>query len=261
LFDKVKQSFPFPIYTVCGKYGLYGLDSIFLAFKKLKSKDIDYLIFIDEDCLVINSNSLEDILSHMEMNFMDVAGVRDGGMINHRLQNPYAINNHFIILNFNKIKKLWNENQIQNNQFITENEFGDDLSSLPFGYDKCSLFEHYYCMHFWLRRQGLKYLFLDSKMHDDATSNIIIDMNGKEFLVHTWYSRRYKFDAIQRKRIDEVIEYFIPHTKVFTNKTTELTSVTYRSVGLCKYNLRRVYLGVIRRLKSFNYGSYNDIEK
>jgi hypothetical protein len=51
----------------------------------------------------------------------------------------------------------------------------------------------------WMHRVG-KTLFLEPKQHADGTSTILT-FKGKEFGLHSWYSREYDIDAMQRKRI------------------------------------------------------------
>ena len=118
---------------------------------------------------------------------------RDGGVIPHRIQNPYGINTFFSILNFKEILALWNEKEILKNQYILENEFDDDLSLLDGDYSKESLFEPYYCFYFWLRRKGKKILFLDASVpfEEDNITNLVVDTNQNPILYHTWYARSY----------------------------------------------------------------------
>ena len=134
-----------------------------------------------------------------------VCGVRDGGMISHRKENPFVVNTFFSILNFKEIEAIWNKKEVLKNQYIDLNEFRDDLSDLPFQYYITSVYEPYYCFYFWLRRKGKQILFLDSKMDDDGISNYVY-YNQKEILCHTWYARSFGTNEKHTKRIELILE-------------------------------------------------------
>lgn len=132
--------------------------------------------------------------------------MRDGGVIPHRVQNPYAINTFFSILHFSEVEPLWNEHLVRKNQYINPGEFNDDLSELTGDYSKESLFEPYYCFYFWMRRLGKKVLFLDATVpfSDDSVTNLVKDHRGNELLYHTWYARSYGANEKHTQRIDAV---------------------------------------------------------
>ncbi|WP_232224053.1 hypothetical protein [Gillisia sp. CAL575] len=145
----------------------------------------------------------------MENHNYSVAGIRDGGVINHRNKNPYSINTFFSILNFDEVLKLYNKKKILSSQYIQENEFNDELDLLPFKFDQSSLYEPYYCFYFWLRRKGMKILFLNSKMRDDIDdkiSNEVFLPDGSLFLIHTWYARAYGNNKKHTERIDLILD-------------------------------------------------------
>ena len=96
----------------------------------------------------------------------------------------------FSILNFREVESMWNKEEVLKNQYIEENEFNDDLSNLPYGYDVLNCYEPYYCFYFWLRRKNKKTLFINSTMCSDSISNLVSHKN-EEFLCHTWYARSY----------------------------------------------------------------------
>jgi len=126
-----------------------------------------------------------------------VCGVRDGGVITHRKQNPFVINTFFSILNFKEVEAIWDKKEVSQNQYTVENEFDDNLMSLKYDFDKKSLYEPYYCFYFWLRRKNKKILFFDAKMCGDQISNSVL-FNNEVFLYHTWYARSYGIKNIQK---------------------------------------------------------------
>jgi len=117
LYKKSAPLFPQNIqkYVIDGTNGMHALESVKYMFKKLKNKNIEWLIMADEDVIFNNPNAVFEIIEHMKSNNYTVCGVRDGGMIPHRKQNPYLINTFFSILNFSAIEKSWNEKEIIKN--------------------------------------------------------------------------------------------------------------------------------------------------
>ena len=120
LYQKSSPLFPkgIPKYVIDGRNGMHAMDSIRYMFKKLKDQNIDWLIMADEDVFFIDSNLVFSLIEKMEASNYSVCGVRDGGIIPHRIQNPYAINTFFSILNFKEISALWNEKEVLNTNRI-----------------------------------------------------------------------------------------------------------------------------------------------
>lgn len=188
---------------------MHGLHSILFMFKKLKNSGIEWLVMADEDVVFKNPEGIFNLITFMEHNNFMVSGVRDGGVINHRNKNPYAINTFFSILNFNKVVKFFNSKEILKNQYIDEDEFTEDLGQLAFEFDRISLYEPYYCFYFWLRRKGVKILFLDAKMLEeekDKISNEVFLPDGTSLLIHTWYARSYGNNKKHTARINRILE-------------------------------------------------------
>ena len=207
LYTKSSQLFPENIdrYVIDGRNGMHGIDSIFYMIKKLKNKNIDWLIMADEDVLFQDSSVIFDIINKMKSDNYSVCGVRDGGVISHRIYNPYLINTFFSIINFKEIKEIWNKSKVIENNYILDNEFNDDLKNIKGNYDKKSIYEAYYCFYLWLRRKNKKFLFLDAKMNDDQITNSVL-YNNKVFLYHTWYARSYGNNEKHTNRIDTLLK-------------------------------------------------------
>ncbi len=209
LYQKSARLFPkgIPKYVIDGRNGMHAMDSICYMFRKLKTQNIDWLIMVDEDVLFIDSDLVFSCIKRMENENYAVAGVRDGGIIPHRIQNPHAINTFFSILNFKEIRAIWNEKEVLKHQFVKQGEFQDDLSTLPGEYNNESIFEPYYCFYFWLRRQHKKFLFLEATVpfNDDQITNLVKDDRGNEMLYHTWYARSYGRNEKHTRRIDKII--------------------------------------------------------
>ena len=93
LYKKSSQLFPPNIqkYIIDGTNGMHGIDSIFYMMQKLQGKGIDWLIMADEDVLFENSDMVFELIHKMKTENYTVCGVRDGGLISHRKENPYVI--------------------------------------------------------------------------------------------------------------------------------------------------------------------------
>ena len=206
LYQKTAPLFPseIPRYVIDGRNGMHGLESIAYMMKKLRGKGIKWLVMADEDVVLVQAQKLFAIISQMKEEGISVCGIRDGGVILHRRQNPYVINTFFSILDFEQVEGIWNESEIRKHQYIGIQEFEDDLSAISGAYDPLSVYEPYYCFYFWLRRKGKRFLFLKSHMLADAITNAV-DYQGETFLLHTWYARSYGKNQKHTSRIDAVL--------------------------------------------------------
>ncbi len=207
LYKITSKHFPKGIqkYVIDGRDGMYGVHSIKYMMKKLRGKGIEWLIMCDEDVIFTKSDVVFSIINEMLLNEYTVCGIRDGGLIKHRKQNPWAINTFFSVLNFKEIEEHWNEKEVLKNQYILENEFKDDLSKLTEEFDTQSIYEAYYCFYFWLRRRNKKFLFLDAQQYDDGISNTVLFQN-QVFLYHTWYARSYGRSKKHTERINYLLD-------------------------------------------------------
>ena len=209
LYRKSAQLFPKNTkkYVIDGTNGMHGLQSVFYMMKKLRGKDIEWLVMADEDVLFQNSNLVSEIIQKMEKEQYTVCGIRDGGLLLHRTYNPFLINTFFSIINFKEIESIWDKKQMLNNNFILDNEFDDDLEGLKGMYNVKSLYEPYYVFYLWLRRNNKRFLFLDSNhpFEEDQISNTVYFEN-KILLHHTWYARAYGISEKHTKRIDAIFD-------------------------------------------------------
>lgn len=191
-------------YVIDGREGMHGLSSIFYMFKKLKNKNIDWLIMADEDVIFTNTDLVFELVNKMEKGNYTVAGVRDGGVISHRGFNPNMINTFFSIINFKEVSKIWDKEEVEKNQYLNDDEFSLDASALKYKYDVNSLYETYYRFYLWLKRKNKNFLYLDAKMHEDSIANSI-QLKGNTFLYHTWHARSYGKNEKHTKRIDFIL--------------------------------------------------------
>jgi hypothetical protein len=249
LYKKSSCLFPSNMqrYVIDGTNKMHGLDSILYMMKKLKGKGIEWLIMADEDVLFIDTKGIYQTIDYMEANDYMVCGVRDGGQINIRYQNPYVINTFLSILNFRELEKIWNKKDMLKNQYSKENEFTDDLNALTQQYDAASLFEPYYCFYLWLRRKGKKILFLNAStaFEDDEITTVVLDANSNKMAYHTWYARSYGINQKHTERIDKVFKQItIPQA------TNEKITYFKDSFYVIKYTLNKNWIRVKMKLKS-----------
>ena len=221
LYEKTSALFPEDIahFVIDGTNGMHSLQSILFMFKKLRGRRIEWLIMADEDVIFVNNKKVFELIEHMALNDYSVCGVRDGGMISHRNQNPYALNTFFSILHFSEVEKMFNRKVVKRNHYITSQEFEDDLNHLKYEFALDSLYEPYYGFYFWLRRKGLNFLFLDAEMpfEKDTISNSVYMPNGDLILYHTWYARAYGNNKHHTKRINKILEETIQQQKRTAN--------------------------------------------
>lgn len=241
LYNKTAVLYPRDIqkYVIDGRNGMHGIDTLLYMHKKLKGKDIEWLIMADEDVVFVDSELVHNCISKMEAEQMTVCGVRDGGIIPHRTFNPYAINTFFSIINFKEICAIWDEKKMLKNQYAEE--FNDDLSSLLGIYDVNSLFEPYYCFYLWLRRENKKFLYLDADVpfEEDKFTNLIKDSSGNDMLYHTWHARSYNVVERQTVRINNVLN------KVGINAEEFVEPIVFKDKT---YGIRRIFKKTARRV-------------
>ncbi|RXG12327.1 hypothetical protein [Leeuwenhoekiella aestuarii] len=253
LYRKTSTFFPKNIksYVIDGRSGMHGLDSLKFLFRKLKNKDIDWLIMADEDVIFDNIKSVFETIDYMCKHNYRVAGVRDGGEIYHRVYNPFVINTFFSILNFKAIVDLIDWNLISNNDYIKSNEFSDDLTSLKYSFDDSSLKEPYYCFYLYLRRCGIDFLFLKSQpVKGDLVANRVLDVKGNIICLHTWYARCYKDGGEHTNRINTFIEKKNVKRKTSSSLGNFKDPIIYTDYF---FYLKRVKRKFIKRIKQKLY--------
>lgn len=209
LYQRTEKTFPVGVkkYAIDGSKGFYGLKSLIFILKKLRSFDLDWLILADEDVVFTKPEKTFSLIKYMNEQGYSVCGMRDGGTLHWRNENPFSINTFFTILNLKEIYPIFDEKEIYQNQYILENEFDQDLNKLNFqNYKTSSLFEEYYCFFFWLLRKGKKifYLHADNPSNDETTA--VYDEAGEVFLYHSWYARFYNKEKVHSRRIDDMLK-------------------------------------------------------
>ena len=115
LYKITSKFFPQGIkkYVIDGRDGMFGIHSIYYMFDNLANRDIDWLILADGDVVFKDGNVVFSIIDKMNAEDFYVCGIRDGGIISHRIYNPNMVNTFFTIINFKKILKIWDKKEIR----------------------------------------------------------------------------------------------------------------------------------------------------
>ncbi|UUC47038.1 hypothetical protein [Flavobacterium cerinum] len=246
LYTKTATLFPEGITKIVidGTQGMYGIESIHYMFRKLKNKGVEWIIMADEDIFFYDSELIFELIEHMKSNDLDICGVRDGGMIGHRNNNPEAINTFFSVLNFKKIAEKYNQKEIMTYQrYYPDLYQSKDYTALPYNYDVASLKEPYYCFYFWAHHKGYQFLYLDTinPVGDDTVGNIILMPDGRKIAFHSWYARAYEVFEDQTLRIGGFLKDF-----KINDITVDWTMITVLKDNL--HNWKKRFRKVIKKL-------------
>lgn len=208
LYNKTIKFFPpgIKIFAIDGTKGLFGLESMLFFMRKLRKYNLEWVIMADEDVIFTDHEKIFNLIEYLNFNNYTACGMRDGGVLSWRDQNPFLINTFFTILNLQEIYPIYKEEEILNNQHINKGEFREEeVDFLPYNYHKDSLFEPYYCFFLWLVRKGKKLKFLHGYNPKPNETTVLLDHKGEQILIHTWYARLYKKDKGHTERIAKAL--------------------------------------------------------
>ncbi|MCM4154698.1 hypothetical protein [Gramella sp. AN32] len=246
LYQKTVKSFPERVkkYAIDGSKGFYGLRSLIYIIKKLKSEDMEWLILADEDVVFTQPDRTFSLINFMKEHDYTVCGMRDGGTLHWRNENPFSINTYFTILNLQKVYEIFDEKEIYQNQYILENEFDQDLNKVNFqNYKPFSLFEEYYCFFFWLLRNGKKFFYLNADNPSNDETTAVFDNEGEIFLYHAWYARFYNENKIHTERIEDMLK-----KGKYVEQTSSPIIIKDRYYHL-RYFFYKIYRDILRKLR------------
>lgn len=192
------DNLPFEVLLVDGSGGMYG----FWYLEYIKNNlDCDWIISIDEDCFIIDTKGVLDLLQYQIDNDFSFSGMPDGGVANHRVANPIAINTFFTIINMKKLREV----DINNSSYDDDlkNFFPKELIKTDYQFNN---FEPYYCIFFSMLRNNNKPLYLDAYDFEmDNFSTVLKNHNGIDIAIHSWMSRAWG-NIENKERILKIIE-------------------------------------------------------
>lgn len=228
--DCIKKFYPnYNHNFICGKSEPLYPNKWFEWLNIANIKKPDYAIHVDEDCFILDENVVKKLLSKMELEGIDVLGVRDGNSPMRR-QNPYAMNTYFLILskrayedaanrifnyrdsedlrllNFGSVKDLF-ESYCGYNPTEASNTLEMDFGT--FRIDLNNNFEGYYPLFWFLKKNGYKLEYLESFQEPELNCSFLYNS-----IVHAWYSRSRNQEIIyegltlpNRTRYDLILKH------------------------------------------------------
>lgn len=191
--------------VVSGENGLYSLSFLLRMINDEKYADIDYMVYIDEDCIITNPTALSELIQYAIENRIDCVGMPDGGVVSIRSHNPISINQFFCIVNLRKIRENYDHDQILSTVHFSDLEKYTPTHLMRFDY-KYDDFEPYYKLFLWMRSHAFNFLYLDAYCLDiDNITTVLKNHKGVDFAYHTWYGRYWESDQYHRERINTII--------------------------------------------------------
>lgn len=173
-----------------------------------------WVLNLDEDCFLINSESVVSLIKYMEENGFDYCGVQDGGSIPVRIHNPLVSNPFFNLFNVEKIfplKKDYYETKYDIEEISRKYSSLIRFKHVKYQFD---MYEPFYVHFFWLLENGLKPYFLEAGEYNKEkyfvispilrivpyynSPTMIYGHDGYEIALHTWHSRFINYPNIRR---------------------------------------------------------------
>ena len=105
------EHLPYVKKHVDGKGGFYNFKFVNHVIKTTKEYPYDWVILIDEDCFISDTDAMQELLNWQIENQIHISGMPDGGVIPLREFNPVGINTYFSILDLKSIRQVYNESR------------------------------------------------------------------------------------------------------------------------------------------------------
>ena len=226
LFEMSRVFLPsdFDHFYIDGRFGFYGLKALELGLNSAQLKSYDWIIFLDEDAVILDSNRLHELINYMQDKKFAVAGVRDGGEIEFRKGNPHFPNLSFCVISRTLLPQGIDYSPKLSSEFFTNKGNFDNISCLNIRSQIYERSEEYYNFFNELKLKNLKFLFLQSRFDnqsEDEYTTVFLDHKGIDLIIHTWWARAYGNNKIHTERI----------IKVFRNLS--LKKNAYTDVYIC----------------------------
>ena len=159
--------------------------------------DADWVVNIDEDAFVVDAVGVMDLIDLMRREGIDYCGVSDGGVIPHRNNSPLVVNPFFNVFHVAAIREQ--VAACRNTDLPLE---GLDTSVLGrrVPTEQLAYVEPFDSLLTWLS-QRFRPLYLSARSHEDGITTIVSTPDGRDIVLHTWYSRMFRTDLGQRRRI------------------------------------------------------------
>ena len=172
-----------------------NIGSISYIYHIISESKEDWIINCDEDCFITNEDSINELIEFMKANNYDYCGMPDGGICKHRNNSWTNINPFFTIFNARKIREILavaNREEINQMKYDESKVRNDHLILGEIRHSEVihSSQEIFSGFLFWLA-YNFRGIYLNAEDHVDGISTILLDLNGKPFAKHSWYSRGF----------------------------------------------------------------------
>jgi hypothetical protein len=197
--------------------------------------DTKWVLNLDEDCFLINYESIYKLIDFMENNDYDYCGIQDGGEIPVRIHHPLVSNPFFNLFNMEKIYSL--DKNYYYKKYAPD-EIAKKYSNLirfNNGKLKYDFYEEFYKHFFWLLESGMKPYFIEAKEFRQERyfviaplfrtipyyncPTLLLDNDGIETAIHTWHSRYYHYPNI-KNAINNCYRYAREKSMIFKKDVT-----------------------------------------
>lgn len=184
---------------------IVGSTSISYLLDVVKDESADIVVNIDEDAFVTDVDSLRGLIDYViERKYVN-CGMPDGGVVPIRHHHPLVTNPFFTIMNTAEIRKQLRPGVFEGFPLASEEYVAthpQELLRSPYDMDG---YEPYNELLLWVAR-NFSTLYLDARTHPDGKSTVLLNHEGRPFVMHTWYARKYLKDAEETRRIDDRIK-------------------------------------------------------
>lgn len=202
LYGKMKEFIPDDIHCVQVPGFNRSEDcSNYLHYIITNSPD-EWVINVDEDCFIYNWQGVLDLIETMKNSGSAYCGMPDGGICSTRARSWIAMNPFFNIFNVNQIIDKYTSREEIDKTVVSKVilDIKPDFILGEYDNTKISPFNGIFN---WLFTNFIPtYLLADN--HEDGISTILKGMTIEPFALHSWYSREYNNDPLQKKRIDNL---------------------------------------------------------
>lgn len=156
--------------------------------------EVDYVIHIDEDCFVIDSRPVMDLVAEMGRHpALVAAGIPDGGHY-YREHNPAALNLFFIVFQMRALRSAWAGRKSWGGLRFEDGYGRDVIEQVPglamerVTWDEA---EPYYPLFWQLMKSGGRFLYLGNSLRRDRWSTLVLNHRGALMAEHLWYLRQW----------------------------------------------------------------------
>lgn len=190
-------------------------------YRMLEDTDCDIAINVDEDCFLVDTEAVQDLVDRVIREGYANAGCPDGGGHCPRHGNPVVTNPFFNVFNLRMIREQFSREAVRTYDYRRDRQrlqaaYPAELLQTRYDFDNKSYVEPYYPFLLWMAGT-FRTLYLPTKMHADGISTLLYDERGRLLCAHSWMARFYSVPTFlarfvnsrsrrQKARIDALID-------------------------------------------------------